>query len=81
MSCLRFQTILLGQIILSGNVVLAYALMVPVLFPTKEQMDMLGLKEVIDWLATANGVRSVIPNRWCRKVYQVVHELIIFFEG
>ena len=24
---------------------------------TKEQMDMLGLKETIDWLATANGVR------------------------
>ena len=24
---------------------------------TEEQMDMLGLKETIDWLATANGVR------------------------
>ena len=24
---------------------------------TKEQMDMLGLKETIDWLATANGFR------------------------
>ena len=24
---------------------------------TEEQMDMLGLKEAIDWLATANGVR------------------------
>ena len=24
---------------------------------TKEQMDMLGLKETIDWLATVNGVR------------------------
>ena len=24
---------------------------------TEEQMDMLGLKETIDWLATVNGVR------------------------
>ena len=24
---------------------------------TEEQMDMLGLKQTIDWLATANGVR------------------------
>ena len=24
---------------------------------TKQQMDMLGLRENIDWLATANGVR------------------------
>ena len=24
---------------------------------TEEQMDMLGLKETVDWLATANGVR------------------------
>ena len=24
---------------------------------TEEQVDMLGLKETIDWLATANGVR------------------------
>ena len=24
---------------------------------TEEQMDMLGLKETIDWLATGNGVR------------------------
>ena len=24
---------------------------------TEEQMNMLGLKETIDWLATANGVR------------------------
>ena len=24
---------------------------------TKDQMDMLGLRETMDWLATANGVR------------------------
>ena len=29
---------------------------------TEEQMDMLGMKETIDWLATANGVR------WCGRV-------------
>ena len=30
---------------------------------TEEQMDMLGLKETLDRLATANGVRSGVLNR------------------